>query len=303
MNVAQDDNAMPDFYVSRTLPQRLYDALLRLETHSILNTQAPQSPAPEARLDVALQTLAQTLKAEAIGDDSTVDYAHLSQSKTFLAYQQLTAHLPNFDLASLTTRQDKLAFWMNLYNALVLDGIVQYGIQKSVSEVSGFFRRVAYNVGGYRFCLDDIENGILRANAPQPVIPRPQFGADDARLAFTLNERDPRIHFALVCGAVSCPPIRFYEADKVDAQLDIATRNFIQQSTRYDEGTSTLTLSRILAWYACDFGAGEWLKIGIGNRRALLPALLPHLPDDVQTMLAQAKRIVFNTYDWSLNGG
>jgi hypothetical protein len=71
------------FYASRTLPQRLYDALLRLETHSILNTQAPQSPAPEARLDVALQTLAQTLKAEAIGDDGTVNYTQLRQSATF----------------------------------------------------------------------------------------------------------------------------------------------------------------------------------------------------------------------------
>lgn len=80
---------------------------------------------------------------------------------------------------------------------------------------------LAYNVGGLFFTLDEIEHGVLRCNKGHPKDGgQPTFGVkSDARLELVLTHFDPRIHFALNCGAQSCPPIRVYSADKLDKQV------------------------------------------------------------------------------------
>ena len=67
----------------------------------------------------------------------------------------------------------------------------------------------AYNVGGLLFTLDEIEHGVLRCNRGHPKDQKPMFSDEEARESLALNSLDPRIHFALNCGATSCPPIRF----------------------------------------------------------------------------------------------
>jgi len=79
-----------------------------------------------------------------------------------------------------------------------------------------------------------------------------------------VQELDARIHFALNCGAESCPPIAFYEVENIDAQLELATTGFLQGSTKYDLDNNEVTVSRILSWYRGDFGGKKgivtWLQ-------------------------------------------
>lgn len=289
----------------RTLPQLIADWLLGIHAE-VLNPPVPGATASlsEQRLDVLLKQHTARIKAEAIdAATSQVDYTYLKNSDAYREYRQLTASLPAFDLATLASREQKLAFWLNLYNALVIDGIIHYGIRKTANEIPGFFRRAAYQVGDYRFCLDDIEHGILRANAGHIIIPGPQFTLNDPRCSFVLDQADFRIHFALVCGAASCPPVRFYDPPKIDAQLDLAARNFVGQEMEVEADRQTVRLSKLLQWYGEDFGAGRWMKMGIGNRRHLLETLKPYMPGEALNEIAGFRRlrVYFKPYDWSLN--
>ena len=105
------------------------------------------------------------LKSEAIGD--SVNYTVLRDSKTFQEYKELTYLLADMDLQSLSHDEQK-AFWINLYNTLVIHAIIEgmLPIEKSTSTFARLelYATASYKVGHFIFSLNDIENGILRAN-------------------------------------------------------------------------------------------------------------------------------------------
>jgi hypothetical protein len=238
-------------------------------------------------------------KQEAFAADGRqVDYGRLKASAAYQTYRrELTPQLRRLDLSSLETREQQLAFWINLYNALVIDAVITFEVRKSVTErMAGlaFFRWAAYEVGGQRYSCDDIESGILRNNAGNPFIFGPQFRAGDPRLRWLVKPLDPRIHFALNCASRSCPPIGVYAAPHIDAQLDMATRNFVHADTEIDKATNTLTVSSIYNWYKDDFGGSE------GTVRFVQQ----YLPDDERrSWLASGPELhlVHRHYDWALN--
>lgn len=258
-------------------------------------------PPPSADLATALKAAANALKTAGIDEDSRrVDYARLRASDAYAALRHdLTPQLRRLNLADLATRAQRLAFWINLYNVLVIDAIITFGVQDSVTEgwlgVISFFRRAAYDVGGQRFSANDIEHGILRANRPHWTIPGPQFGPSDARLAWRVTPLDPRIHFALNCASRSCPPIAFYDAAKIDAQLDLATAGFVANEVTVDPGQGIVRLSAIFRWYAGDFG----------GRQGVLAFLARHLPAGEARDWLHAQgtrpRLAAQPYDWGLN--
>jgi hypothetical protein len=230
---------------------------------------------------------------------TAVDYVALRESKAYADYrQECLAALRQFDPHRLPSLEAARAFWINLYNALVLDAIICIGIQKSVTEgflgTLFFFRRAAYLVGGQRMSLEDIEHGILRGNRGNPYVPGPHFTSNDSRLTWSLP-LDPRIHFALNCGGRSCPPIRAYEAEKLGQQLDLASRGFIDATVEVRPECKEVVLSPIFRWYAADFGG----RIGISR------FLTDHLSDGKrrQALLLQGDEIslVYTSYDWGLN--
>ena len=92
-----------------------------------------------------------------------------------------------------------------------------------------------YNIGGQDYSLNDIENGVLRANrASFATLFRTPFKPDDPRLSseakVALDQVEPRVHFALNCGAASCPPIKTFSGNDIDNQLDLATQAFLENS-------------------------------------------------------------------------
>jgi hypothetical protein len=147
-----------------------------------------------------------------------------------MEYRKIAARLKGYNLSLLKDGKRRLAFWINLYNTIVVEGIIALGIKSSVKEVIGFFTRIKYIIGGYRFSPDDIEHGILRANSRHPGHPFRQFGPFDPKKNFSIDKTDPRINFALVCGSRSCAPIKFYTPDKIDEELELATKNFVNSS-------------------------------------------------------------------------
>jgi hypothetical protein len=116
-----------------------------------------------------------------------------------------------------------------------------------------FLRQAAYTVGGQRMSCDDIEHGILRVNRGHPFFAGKQFGPSDPRLKWVIKPFDKRIHFALNCASRSCPPIRVYTPEKLDAQLDLATRSYLGTDVQVRPSENKLFLSSIFKWFARDF--------------------------------------------------
>ncbi len=264
----------------------------------ILNAGDPTTIQLEQPIDIALTLSMADLKGRFIdGESSSVHYRAIRGSEEFERYKELTKGLQSFDLRDLKTREQRLAFWVNIYNTAVIHGVIELKLGQSVKEFPRFFDRITYEIGGFRFTLNEMEHGILRGNRRHPYrILRP-FLKNDSRLEFMIIPIDSRIHFALVCGARSCPPIGFYEASQIDFQLQLAAQSFINSSQveiRPQEGK--LFISKIFKWYQADFG---W------SREAVLDMLLNFLDEGEKREFLKRNRdrvrIKYQPYDWNLN--
>jgi hypothetical protein len=257
----------------------------RVDEHAVLNAGDEPVTVPA---DVAGELMRSARRLLPAG--SGVPYAEIAASPAFAAYRRLTYALRGFDPATLQGRRERTAFWINVFNALVIDAVISLGVRETVRESPGFFHRAAYQIGPYRLALDEIEHGLLRANRPQfPRLP-PPFRAGDPRAALGPGLLDPRVHFALNCGTRSCPPVSFYEAAHLDAQLDAASSSFINAEGARLEG-GTLILSPLFEFYAEDFGGPEGARTWA----------LRYVTDPAVRARLEAGEVRVGEYDWALN--
>jgi len=210
--------------------------------------------------------------------------------------QSLAAPLRSLDLDDLAPRSLAMAFWINVYNALVIHGVLENKIRESVREVPNFFAKVGYNIGGHDFSLDDIEHGLLRANRGHPMrVALPQLAPWDPRRGAIIKPMDRRIHFALNCGAASCPPIRFYTAENLDDELAMAASSFVYGGGVESQDNGPVLISKLFQWYARDFGL---------RKHAQLDVALSYIDDakhrQAPSAAAQDKGIAYKDYDWAL---
>ena len=277
---------------------RTVDLILRVDRSAALN-QGGEASTGEGDIAGELHVAVQAMKAEAFDPTGGgVDYRRLRGSESYQQYRGRSARLIDFDPATLTSHEQRLAFWINLYNALIIDAVIAFGLKESIREDLGFFRRAAYVIGGLRYSADDIEHGILRGNHRHfyPLIPFPQFAPDDPRLAHTVRPVDPRIHCALVCASRSCPPIALYDAARIHQQLDVAARNFVNSGgVDIEPQRGRVLLSSIFRWYRGDFG----------GRQGVLEFVLRYLDDGPARGFLEAQHgrvsLRYQRYDWSLN--
>jgi hypothetical protein len=273
--------------------QRTIDLFLRVKPSQVMN----QGPSIQISDDpaAALMRASKELLAEGIDTSSgMVNYSGLKQSETYQRFKELTRSLPSYSLQGLGAEAEKLAFWLNIYNALIIDAIIQFNLKKNIMRNPGIFRNAAYNIGRLRFSADDIEHGILRRNRPNPVLPFRPFHVNDPRLAYMVDRIDPRIHFALVCGAKSCPPITYYSSDRLEPQLNAAAATFINSdAVRWEPAESTLWLSKIFDWYKVDFGGAE----------GILALIRQYSRNNLIRQLPPVGNIKFryHAYDWNIN--
>ena len=212
-----------------------------------------------------------------------VDYARLQPDADSVLTPYLQ-QLAETDPSNLS-RDEQLAFWINAYNAytikLILDHYpvesindIKPGAGPQIPKVNSPFKLDVGEVAGEVRTLDEIEHGIIREDFDEP-----------------------RIHFALVCAAVSCPRLRreAYEGTRLDAQLDAQARTFLHDDSKnvVPAGEGAIKLSRIFKWFDEDFG---------GSRASIQRFIAPYFEGPVRSRLESAAYDVdFRDYDWSLN--
>lgn len=160
------------------------------------------------------------------------------------------------DLAlELDSDNKRKVFWINMYNFLTLKNLKDPLLRKVYPD-SKFFSEICLELKNLRLCLDDIEHKILRHSKVKI-----SLGYLD-RWCVPLWEKslrvevlDYRIHFAINCGAASCPPICYYRLETLDSQLDTAMEGFIKSESRL-EG-KVLKTSKIFFWFKGDFGGSS----------------------------------------------
>ncbi len=279
-------------------PAELTKALIpnRWLARKVLNEEGPGGVAgAPAEVAEALRKLRNQLKLEALDDEGRVDYAKLHTSPTFAEMKRVSGLLRAIDPAQMIDDDTRIAFWINLYNVLSIHGALALGIRESVMEVPSFFGVVAYRVGDFVLTLDEIENGVLRRNAPHPATGARLFGDDDPRLAFCPSHVDPRIHAALVCASTSCPPVAFYEASKLDEQLELAALNYVASDVEVDEVARVVRIPITFRYYQSDFGRAEGVRLFLqehaqGAQREALEAAFQ-----------AGYALDYHRYNWSLN--
>jgi len=222
---------------------------------------------------------------EAHVKNGLVDYVGLKTDTRLPRYlEQLAATDPSL----LANDKERLALWLNAYNAYTLELIVKRQPKRSITQIGtgglvlgSVLKTTAWDiplavVGGKKYTLNQIEHEVIRAKF-----------------------KDARTHFALNCASGSCPVLRTeaYDAKHLDEQLDDQGRQFLADSTKnsFDLATRTARLSSIFKWYRGDFGASD--------TQALLTAA-KYAPPEVRSAIEAdpaAWKVKFLAYDWSLN--
>jgi len=215
-----------------------------------------------------------------VDGDGYVNYTAWKQSsRDWQALRNYLVQLSRASRKQQAGRAARLAFWINAYNAVTIDGILQEyptsSIRKHTSKFGGYniWKDLPLLVGNQPYSLNDIEHKILR-----------KMG-------------EPRIHFAIVCASVGCPRLmnEAYTAKKLDSQLAKNARDFFsrRQNLQYDANSGTLHLSSILKWFGSDFGSSEAER---------LAAIRSYLPPAYQKLVAnQRVKVKYLDYDWNLN--
>ena len=226
----------------------------------------PPEPTAESTFDHSSWA---AVLAECVSPEGRFAYDRLLNSAT------LTARFDDY-IASIATAnvnrlngKEQLAFWINAYNASVVKGVLEHYPVGSVLDLEGFFDRGAHTVAGLALSLNDMENERIRR-------------------AF----EEPRIHFALNCASMSCPPLLAepFTGHHLDAQLEEQATRFLAATTEVSTNEMEIRLNRILEWFGRDFD-------DVGGVREFVARRVP----EAEAVRNERNIIVFHEYDWALN--
>lgn len=250
-------------------------------------------------LAIRLKKILEKVESEASDDDGNVDYIKAKTDVNFYIFQEACCELQKIDML-LMDQHTRLAFSINVYNIMIKHAFIQLGIPTTNYQRAYFFGRIGYNIGGLFFSFNELENGVIRSNQKAPFTLTKPFSSSDPRLKLALEIADPRIHFALNCGAKSCPPIKNFSSQSIHEELRIVSLAFHEsdQNTYVDDLHHELYVSKILNWYRSDF-ASSLSDLPI----AVLPFLRGAKKDRLQKMIKSKKpiNVKFFEYDWSTN--
>ena len=222
-----------------------------------------------------------------VDDKGLVDYVGLQANREQLDRFNRSLGAVSPQSYASWNEAEQIAFLINAYNAFTLQSIIdQNPIKDSIRDIRGVWNRHKFNLAGEEKTLDNIEHDTLRKD---------------------FNE--PRIHVALVCAAISCPPLynEPYLAESLDAQLENRTAEFVKSphGFKIDRQDNRVYLSSIFKWYGKDFIK----NYGVENRfngnqqqRAAINYLSNKIdPQDLQFLEQNNYKVKYLDYDWSLN--
>lgn len=212
---------------------------------------------------------------------------NLKANKSVTDIQEKLEKVSEEDLKEvLELDEQRKAFWVNVYNGYII--AILKNDKKAFDDRGSFFTKKQINIAGNLLSFDDIENGMIRKSQFKfglgyigKVFP-PAF---ERRLQ--VKERDFRIHFAINCGAKSCPPVRIYTAKTVNAQLQNATKVYLTDFTKYNKDKNSVETSTLMSWFRGDFGGKA------GTKKILKELKL--IPEESNP------EVTYGSYDWTLD--
>ncbi|MCK0107773.1 DUF547 domain-containing protein [Flavobacteriaceae bacterium S0825] len=167
-----------------------------------------------------------------VSDDGNVNYKSFqTEHKKLLGYIKVLGLFHSNDIFQTISREEKLAFWINAYNALTVDLIIRNYPVKSIKDIKNPWKQRLWKPANFEYNLDEIEHEILR------------------------NMDEPRIHFAIVCASYSCPKLqnKAFTSEKLDLQLTKATKEFLADTNRNEISKNNIKISKIFDWFSKDF--------------------------------------------------
>jgi len=196
-------------------------------------------------------------------ENGYINYENIEKTKSDLSVMRM--QIENMDIALLSD-YEKISFYINAYNLIVIDEVMKAYPIPSVKEIGGFFDRVKHKVAGQSITLNELEKDILLK----------QF-------------HDPRYHFVLVCGAIDCPKImnEAISPNRLETQLDNATRKALNDPGFIKREEGKVGISEIFKWYVSDFGGSKKDVISFINNY-------------VDVAISASESYYYN-YNWTLN--
>ncbi|MDN3689613.1 DUF547 domain-containing protein [Cyclobacterium jeungdonense] len=240
----------------------------------LFNVSCGNSPLGGEDTEPPSHDIFDSLLSRHVDKEGLVDYrGFIADKEEFKNYLQLLSqNPPDRDTWS---REEQLAYWINAYNAFTIKLIIDHYPVESIRDigplldiplVNTVWHLEFFEIGGQPASLDEIEHKILRKEFDEP-----------------------RIHFAINCASVSCPKLlnRAFRAEKMEAQLEKVSKEFINDPNRNELGTDSAEISSIFSWFEEDFTTNG--------------SLIDFLNQYAETPLHPSSKISYRDYDWSLN--
>lgn len=225
-------------------------------------------------------------------DGHFVEYSAIRGSAPWRRALSLLIELAKCDDSNITTASAdfKKASFYNLYNLLIFHAKLVFGHPTDLLKRSSFFNEAACTIAGKHITSVELEHFVCRKTMP----------AKDDRVAWMLEEKDPRMHFILNCGAQSCPPLLPLEVDNVEALLQKATENFIENNCEVDVKARRVTLSRLWKWFRPDFTPSSTNDVDLIKWIAKRASKTKSL--QLAELTSRDFKIKFKPYNWADNG-
>jgi hypothetical protein len=243
----------------------------------VLSTITLLGNAQEPSVDLKLNTLSEQFLSNIKNKTSTNDI----RSRLYgLSLEQLEK--------SLVTDNQKLAFWINIYNAYIQ--VILTENPDLYKDRGSFFKKEQVPIAGRLLSFDKIEHGIIRRS--QISIGLGLVGKwfpDDFEKRLRVQKRNYHIHFALNCGAKDCPPVAIYTVARLKDQFDEGTEKFLKRTSTYNAADKTVAVTPLFSWFRGDFGSTSGI-IEILRKYKIIPAT-----GDID--------ISYTDYDWTLDPG
>jgi hypothetical protein len=208
-----------------------------------------------------------------VNDKGRVNYNALKGDAAAMAdLKAYTAWAGTADISKLG-RDEKLAFYINAYNAHTMKAVIDRHPLKSVLDVKApdFFKEIKHKVAGEEVTLDTLENGKIR-------------GAEFS---------EARIHFVVNCASTSCPKLQrdAITAKNLESLLEAGAKEYVLQETKLDAEKKVLDTSNIFNWFADDFKKSD----------GTVQNFLAKYMDAAKADTVKASSLTFHEYDWTLN--
>nr|XP_043635756.1 uncharacterized protein LOC122606928 [Erigeron canadensis] len=218
------------------------------------------------KTDIGVYKHLYAIEATSINKNRTSNSIFLIQRLKLLLGKLSSVNLTNL------THQEKLAFWINIYNSCMMNAFLEHGIPESPEMVVQLMQKATINVGGHYLNAISIEHFILRLPYHSKYTFAKGVKNDEitARSVFGLELSEPLVTFALSCGSWSSPSVRIYTGSQVENELEVAKKDYLQAAIRISTTKKMVVIPKLLDWYMLDFAKDmdslmDWVCLQLPN--------------------------------------